>query len=178
MSYINRILTIIRSLYFCFRIKKNLHLNGLRIGKGSNLIQPKRMRIQSNVSIGERSVLNCYKENSTPSLFIGKNTKIGRDFQLNAYQSVKIGDEVLIADRVYVSDATHSSKDLEKSIISQGTSFKAPVVIENGAWIGINACILPGVNIGKNAIVGANSVVIKDVEKNSIVSGIPAKKIN
>ena len=97
---------------------------------------------------------------------------------MNAYQSVKIGDEVLIADRVYISDSTHNSKDLEKSIISQGTSFKAAVVIENGAWIGINACILPGVNIGENAIIGANSVVVKDVEKNSIVSGVPAKKIN
>ena len=178
MIYLKKILTIIRSLYFCFKIKGNFHLNGLRIGKGSILIHAKRMKIQSNVSIGERSILNCHKESSIPSLFIGKNTKIGRDFQLNAYESVKIGDEVLIADRVYVSDATHSSEDLEKSIISQGTSFKAAVVIENGAWIGINACILPGVNIGKNAIVGANSVVVKDVEKNAIVSGIPAKKIN
>ena len=178
MLHINKLLTVVRSLYFCFRIRGNLYLKGLRIGKGSTLIQPNRMRIEPNVTIGERSVINCYKENLIPSLFIGKNTKIGRDFQLNAYQSVKIGDEVLIADRVYISDSTHNSKDLEKSIISQGTSFKAAVVIENGAWIGINACILPGVNIGENAIIGANSVVVKDVEKNSIVSGVPAKKIN
>ena len=178
MLYINKLLTIVRSLYFCFKIRGNLYLNGLRIGKGSNLIQPNRMRVGPNVTIGERSIINFYKENSIPSLYIGKNTKIGRDFQLNAYQSVKIGDEVLIADRVYISDSTHNSNDLNKSIISQGTSFKAAVVIENGAWIGINACILPGVNIGKNAIIGANSVVVKDVDKNSIVSGVPAKKIN
>ena len=178
MWLLNRIFTILRSFYFCYKIRNNFKLDGLRVGKSVILIQPKRMQINSNVSIGESSILNCYKENDVQSLFIGKNTKIGRCFQLNAYKFVKIGDEVLISDRVYISDATHNNQDSEKSIISQGTSYKGPVTIENGVWIGINACILPGVNIGKNAIVGANSVVINDVEQNAVVSGIPAKKIN
>ena len=177
MLRLNRLFTILRSLYFCFIIRNNFKLDGLRIGKAVILIQPKRMQIESNVSIGERSILNCYKENDDQSLFIGKNTKIGRDFQLNAYKFVKIGDEVLISDRVYISDATHNNHDSRRSIISQGTSYKGSVTIENGVWIGINACILPGVNIGKDAIVGANSVVINDVEQNAVVSGVPAKRI-
>ena len=51
------------------------------------------------------------------------------------------------------------------------------VAIKDGAWIGINACILPGVSIGRNSVIAANSVVTKDVLDNEIVGGIPAKKI-
>ena len=54
MLHINKLLTVVRSLYFCFRIRGNFYLKGLRIGKGSTLIQPNRMRIEPNVTIGER----------------------------------------------------------------------------------------------------------------------------
>ncbi len=174
IRFIKKINTLLRSSYYSFRIRNTLHTDGLRIGKNSIFIQPQRMKIGSNVTIGERSILNCYKSSKSISLAIGKNTQIGRDFQLNAYKSVEIGEEVLISDRVYISDATHSNENKNLSIMSQQTFFKGKVVIGNGSWIGINACILPGVTIGKNSIIGANSVVVNDVEDNTVVSGIPA----
>ena len=63
-------------------------------------------------------------------------------------------------------------------IINQGTSFESKVIIEEGSWIGVNACILPGVRIGKNSVVAANSVVTKDVSDNEVVGGVPAKVLN
>ena len=178
LNLLGKITTIIRSLYFNLKINHNFNLNGFRIGKGCTVINAKRINFGSNVTIGERSILNCYKNNESCTLKIGNNVQIGRDFQLNAYSSVEIGDGVLIADRVYISDATHITKNPEIPVIAQGTIYKGSVNIGKGTWIGINACILPGVEIGENSVIGANSVVVKDVEKNSIVSGVPAKKIN
>ena len=62
-------------------------------------------------------------------------------------------------------------------IIDQGTGFSGAVHIKTGSWIGIGACILPGVVIGKHAIVAANSVVTKDVPDFTVVGGVPAKII-
>tara|TARA_Y200000002_G_C22444883_1_gene563779 strand:+ start:177 stop:722 length:546 start_codon:yes stop_codon:yes gene_type:complete len=174
---VKKITTILRSFYLNLKINQSLNLNGFRIGKGCILISPDRINIGYNVTIGERSILNCYKKSGSCSLKIGNNVQIGRDFQLNAYKSVEIGDGVLIADRVYISDATHIVKNPEISIIAQGTTYKGSVNIGKGTWIGVNACILPGVKIGENSIVGANSVVVNNVEKNSVVSGVPAVKI-
>ena len=176
-NFIRKISTIIRSLYFNFKINQNLNLNGFRIGKGCTVINAKRINLGNNVTIGERSILNCYKKNDSYNLKIGNNVQIGRDFQLNAYSSVEIGDGVLIADRVYISDATHIAKNPEIPVIAQGTIYKGSINIGKGTWIGVNACILPGVEIGENSIIGANSVVVNNLEKNSVVSGVPAVKI-
>lgn len=80
----------------------------------------------------------------------------------------------MIADRVYISDADHNFKELDIPIIHQGDYFKGSIRLKEGCWIGIGAVILPGVTIGKNAIVGANSVIRKDVPDYAVVSGNPA----
>ena len=93
---------------------------------------------------------------------------------------VFIGDNVLIGSNVLITDHQHGLNDLKtlkippskRSLISKGD-----VVIENNVWIGENAVIIPGVRIGKNSIVGANSVVTKSFKNNSIIGGVPAKLI-
>jgi acetyltransferase-like isoleucine patch superfamily enzyme len=90
---------------------------------------------------------------------------------------VVIGSNVLIADRVFITDADHKFAAINTPISLQGDSFRGAVSLLDGCWIGIGAVILPGVTVGRNSVVAANTVVTKDVPDFTIVSGIPAKII-
>ena len=89
---------------------------------------------------------------------------------------VIIGDGVLIASNVQILSIDHNYSNWEYPIVCQKV-IKEQVIIEDACWIGVNAVILPGIKIGKGAIIGANAVVTKDVEPFSIVGGVPAKFI-
>jgi acetyltransferase-like isoleucine patch superfamily enzyme len=119
---------------------------------------------------------------------IGSNCYIGDHSRIWAFASVKIGDSVLISHNVTVIDSDSHELDYlerEKSVIQNFASVSpmlgnvetAPIVIEDHVWISYNACILKGVTIGKGAIVGAGSVVTKDVPPWTVVAGNPAKVI-
>jgi len=150
-----------------------------RIGRGAKLIGAQFIRVGSRVTIGEQAWLNAKddRDNGLSTLSIGDGTSIGRLVHINAWQSVAIGRNVLIADRVFVSDADHNFADTSTPIRLQGDSFRGAVLLQDGCWIGIGAVILPGVTIGRNAIVAANAVVTKDVPACAVVGGIPAKII-
>ena len=95
----------------------------------------------------------------------------GVDFQITIKNKVLIGSNV----HIYVSN--HNFLNSEVPIYDQGHSDISPVTIEEGAWIGANVIILPGVRVGKNSVVGAGSIVTKDVPDYSVYAGNPAKKI-
>jgi len=150
-----------------------------RLGRGAKLINAQLIRVGSDVMIGEQAWLNAKDDrgDGLSTLSIGDGTYIGRLVHINAWRSVTIGCNVLIADRVFISDADHNFADTGKPIRLQGDSFRGAVVLQNGCWIGIGAVILPGVTVGRNAIVAANAVVTKDVPTCAVVGGIPAKVI-
>jgi acetyltransferase-like isoleucine patch superfamily enzyme len=81
----------------------------------------------------------------------------------------------MIADRVYISDIDHEYRDDRLPVIAQGVYSKGPVLLKAGCWIGVGAVILPGVTVGRNAVVGANAVVTRDVPDFAVVGGVPAK---
>jgi acetyltransferase-like isoleucine patch superfamily enzyme len=112
-----------------------------------------------------------------PTLHIGHGTYIGRFVQINAWRNVAIGNDVLVADRVFISDADHNYANTNVPIRLQGDSFCGEVILREGCWIGIGAVILPGVTIGRNSVVAANAVVTKDVPDCVVVGGIPARII-
>ena len=92
---------------------------------------------------------------------------------------VKIGNNVLIASKVYISDCSHGKYNNEfqssyKQEPSNRDLISDIVIIEDNVWIGDGVCILPGVSIGYGSIIGANSVVTKDIQPKSIAVGIPA----
>lgn len=122
-----------------------------------------------NILIQNRILLGKFDDIS-----IGNNTQIGERSRL---RNVEIGNNVLIAPEVYVLHSGHYFDKLETPIIEQGESFFPKTIIEDNVWIGARAIILPGKKIGTGAIVAAGSVVVKDVEPNSIVGGNPAKLI-
>ena len=90
---------------------------------------------------------------------------------------IVIEDEVLIGSSVHVYVDTHNFNDVSRPISEQGFLPSKQVLIKKGAWIGANAIILPGVTIGTNSVVGASSVVTKDVPDFCVAVGNPAKII-
>ena len=107
---------------------------------------------------------------------IGAKTVLGQECTISAFQHVSIGRECVIADRVMLIDFDHGSVEVERPIRLQGI-YKRDVNVGHNVWIGYGACILRGVTVGDNAIVGTNSVVTKDVEPNAVVGGVPARML-
>jgi acetyltransferase-like isoleucine patch superfamily enzyme len=107
---------------------------------------------------------------------IGAKTVLGQECTISAYQHVAIGRECIVADRVMLIDFDHGVVEVERPIRLQGI-YKRDVNVGHNVWIGYGACILRGVTVGDNAIVGTSAVVTKDVEPNAVVAGAPARTI-
>ena len=103
-------------------------------------------------------------------LKIGNNVYINSNSLLMARGGITIEDDVLIAANVQLLSNNHD--EYERQILTC-----KPIHIKKGAWIGAGASILPGVTIGKNAIVGAGAIVTKDVGDFEVAVGIPAKVV-
>ena len=151
--------------------------SGSRLGWGAKLVGQRLIEVGHRVVICDHVWLNAKDDRGTgePTLKIGDDTYIGRFGQVHAWRSVTIGNNVLIADRVFISDCEHVYANTTAPIRYQGEIFRGAVQLRNGCWIGIGAVILPGVTIGQNAIVGANAVVTGDVPDHAVVGGIPAR---
>jgi acetyltransferase-like isoleucine patch superfamily enzyme len=91
--------------------------------------------------------------------------------------SITIEDDVLIGSCVHFYVGNHRFDDPNVPIYYQGHTASKPILVKSGAWIGANVTILPGVTIGNNAVVGAGSIVTKNVPDYAVVGGNPAKVI-
>ncbi|MGX9844157.1 DapH/DapD/GlmU-related protein [Streptococcus iniae] len=141
----------------------------------------KSFSYDSGLTLGHACRIDL-KGDSKKRLIIGKDCEIGDYVHLVAHENVTIGDNVLIASKVFISDTSHgnyssTSQDSPMTKPNSRELFSKPVLIESNVWIGENVVILPGVEIGKGAIIGANSTVSKSIPANSIAIGSPAKVI-
>ena len=107
-------------------------------------------------------------------VWIGAKTVIGQECTVSAFQSVSIGRECIVADRVMLIDFDHGVVEVERPIREQGI-YKRDVRVGHNVWIGYGACFLRGVTVGDNAVVGTNAVVTKDVPANAVAAGVPAR---
>ena len=107
---------------------------------------------------------------------IGAKTVIGQECTISAYQSISIGRECILADRVMLIDFDHGVVEVERPIRLQGI-YKRDVNLGHNVWMGYGACVLRGVSIGENSIVGTSSVLTSDVPENAVVAGVPARLI-
>jgi acetyltransferase-like isoleucine patch superfamily enzyme len=105
---------------------------------------------------------------------IGAKTVMGQECTISAYQHVSIGRECILADRVMLIDFDHGVTEVERPIRLQGI-YKRDVHVGHNVWIGYGACVLRGVRVGDNSIVGTNSVLTRDVAENAVVGGVPAR---
>jgi acetyltransferase-like isoleucine patch superfamily enzyme len=138
----------------------------IQIGRGAGI------RFGRFVWLGDGTKIRCHEG----EVVIGPKTVLGQECTISAYRSVRIGEQCVIADRAMFIDFDHGVVDVELPIRRQGI-YKRDVEVGSNCWIGYGACILRGVRVGDNAIIGTNSVVTRDVPANAIVGGVPAKVI-
>jgi acetyltransferase-like isoleucine patch superfamily enzyme len=141
-------------------------------GRGLELEVSRRGRVRFGrfVWIGDRTKIRCHEG----EVEIGRKTVIGQECTISAYQRVTIGEQCVVADRAMFIDFDHGVVEVERPIRLQGI-YKRDVEIGSNVWIGYGACILRGVRVGDNAVVGTNAVVTKDVPANAVVGGVPAR---
>lgn len=118
---------------------------------------------------------NCVIQGSG-FLEIGKNSYVESYTIIGVNERIIIGDNVMIANNVSIRDTDHKFDNIDKNIIEQGI-VTSPVIIMDNVWIGHGAVITKGITINSGAIIASNAVVTKDVPKNAIVGGVPAKII-
>ncbi|MFH1220057.1 MAG: acyltransferase [Candidatus Eisenbacteria bacterium] len=143
------------------------------IEQGVLVFKPEKIRIGTNVYIGHYAVLRGYDRSE---MVIGDDTWIGQFCYINSAGGIKIGSKVGIGPCVKIMTSRHGEEGRYVPVLLCDLEF-APVTLEDETDIGIGAIILPGVTIGRGAIVGAGAVVTRDVEPYSIVAGVPARKI-
>ena len=124
------------------------------------------------VHVGAGSALRCHEG----TLTVGDKTVLARSVSVNSYLDVEIGDSVLVADGVYISDFDHRFEDLTVPIKDQGI-VKSRVRIGRDVWIGTKVTVARGVTIGEGAVIGANAVVTRDVAPFSVAVGVPARVV-
>ena len=127
-------------------------LAGMKIGTGTSIHTLLRLYDPSHISIGD-------------------DTVIGEGTVLDGRSDLRIGNHVALATGVMVYNSEHNINDPHFKATSQ------PVIIEDYVFVGPRAIILPGVHIGKGAVVAAGAVVTKNVDAGTIVGGVPAKEI-
>lgn len=157
--------------------------NSIILGKFSLLKGANNINIANNVSIGKYVTLTAFEkriissQHFKPEINIGDGTVIGDFAHITSIDNITIGKNVLLGKNVLITDNSHGNfndydlklEPMKRKVISKGVVF-----IDDNVWIGEKSSILSGVNIGKGSIIAANSVVIKDVPKYSIVAGVPA----
>lgn len=115
-----------------------------------------------------------------PVISIGNRCGLGYNTQINASNRIEIGDDVLFASNVYITDHYHGDMSIGEVDIppsQRKIHSKGPVIIGARCWLGQNVSIMPNVTLGEGCIVGANSVVTHSFPANSVVAGCPAKLI-
>jgi acetyltransferase-like isoleucine patch superfamily enzyme len=167
-----------------FRVTGSFHYkDGCSLGEGSNLIVPAGTLLQ----LGENCYVGRYVElGPRPVIRVGSGTSI--QDRSTILGDVAIGRHCKFAPNIYLSSGKHHF-DLKPSwLIGDQDAYVAHneelrkehnkrIVIEDDCWLGINVVILAGVTIHRGAIIGANSVVVRDVAPYSVVAGLPAKEI-
>lgn len=161
-----------------------------KCGRKSYIESPFIMRGGQHIQIGENVRIHKYLQleaidnhngaTFAPSIIIGDNVSINYNVHIGACNEVVIEDGVLIASKVFITDHYHGMTDSEtlRTPPSERILYsKGKVIIERNAWIGEGVAIMPGVRIGRNAIIGANSVVTHDIPAYAVAAGIPARVI-
>jgi acetyltransferase-like isoleucine patch superfamily enzyme len=166
---------IARYLWLKLRYRGRLHTDGLcficphvklEIGRGAKL------HVGRWAWIGHGSKIRVHEG----EVSIGAKTVMGQECTVSAFQHVSIGRECIVADRVMLIDFDHGVTEVERPIRLQGI-YKRDVRVGHNVWIGYGACILRGVAVGDNSVIGSSAVVTKDVPANAVAGGSPARVI-
>lgn len=152
-----------------------------RFGDGVRIISPMAIEGPGNIYLGNGVLVaaqTCLAAipltgDSSCRLELGDGCRIGRFNHIYATGRIVIGRDVLTANNVYIADNLHDYRNPNAPILRQPIIQKSFVSIGDGSWLGHNVCVM-GVQIGRNCVIGANSVVTRDLPDFSVAVGSPA----
>ena len=145
-----------------------------------HIARPKFISIGDNVTIGRGTDLYVHPPRSGSKDYvikIGNNVHIGGYNMIGARRSIVLEDNVLIGPHVMMGDHSHRYENVDVPIKMQEVTEGGPIRIEQDSWIGANVFILPNVTIGRHSVIGANSVVNRNIPSYSVAVGAPAKVV-
>lgn len=172
--------------YLYHKLFSGFYHLGWRVAFGPNVrvTNPNFIYLGDFVSLDngcEIAVINSHYKYSydfyNPALIIGDGVGISKGSIIFALKKIHIKNNVMIGPYSFIADYDHSYYDINKPITHQPLMNINPVVIEEGVWIGAHANICSGVTIGKNSVIGAGSVVTKNIPPYSLAVGVPAKVV-
>ena len=150
----------------------------------SLLVGPESITIGEKCVIYKNVQLTAWSERQGqvfhPEISFGDNCSINEDSHITAINSIRIGNNVRISKKVLITDNAHGASLSELMDIAPNKRplySKGPVQIDDNVWIGMNVIVLKGVHIGENSVIGAGSIVTKNIPKNVIAAGNPCKII-
>lgn len=179
LSFLERKLGNTFSVLFDRLRSRFLSLRGARIGSRVRLGKHSAIQRPWCLSIDDRSQLehqvHIKATDDRAEIKIGKSVFVGFNCEFDITAKLVIGDHVLIAPGCFITD--HNHRHAANKLISEQGCESAAVILEDDVWLGAHVVVLPGLTIGRGAIVAAGSVVNRDVESMSIVAGVPARPI-
>jgi acetyltransferase-like isoleucine patch superfamily enzyme len=156
---------------------------GMKFGKNSFIgpgydIAPvlKGVFLGNNVMIGRRAWLDISRYTKGAQIFVGDGTQIGRNAMMSAAKKITIGKKCLVSYNVSFLDHDHNFV-ADMSIFDSGITQAREIIVEDDCFIGAHSFILKGVHLGKQCVVGANSVVLDSFPDYSVIAGNPARLI-
>lgn len=170
---------------------------GVIIGRNVVLRHPHHISLGNNVTVDDNCLLdgrgaglaglvledntlvnrNCMLVAKAGPIRLGRRTSLGSNSSIVSMDGVQIGEAVLIAGECCLSAGAYRFDSPEIPIMDQETYTRGPIRIGAGAWLGTRVTVLDGVSIGDGAVVGACSLVNKDLSAGAIAAGVPAKVI-
>lgn len=174
-------------LFFSFVYTKIFHPRSRIIRLPFDIRNKHYINLGINLTTGVGCRFEAYPVGNNVTLHFGNNVQVNDYVHITAMEQVSIGNNVLLASKIYISDCSHGSyngdlNDSNPNSLPIERKLKAkPVIIEDNVWLGEFVSVLPGVTIGRGTIVGANSVVTKSLPAFVIAVGSPAvpiKKFN
>lgn len=191
LSLVSRVLMRVVDIFSAIYVRRMTSVSvGMRVRfKGIPVIQVQKganVFLGNNVTLNSRnygyhasmhSPVKLMADREGAVIWVGDNTRINGAC-LHAYVEIRVGKNCLIAANVQIIDSNgHDFSFFDPSMRISTTSEGRPVIIEDNVWIGLNSIILPGVRIGQGAVIGANTVVSRDVPPMVVFAGNPGRVV-